>query len=186
MPQQSPVPPPRPILARAADNGLYLGLYICVLVLAMGFSTGSVLASAIVWAGTLAMPFYVYRMLRRSYVAADGALSFPELWAEGIASFFLGTLLPALLTYVCLRFFAPTFIVDTVKSSIELLEAQGSPEAELWADTLRNVTTHSGLPTAVDVSAQLISFNIIAGTALSFLAAIAATVRGKVSSAQKR
>ncbi len=186
MSTQAPTPPPRPIFARAADNGLYLGLYICAMVLALGFSLSFTPAVLVVYGGTIGLPFFVYRMLRRSSTAAAGRLSFPELWAEGIATFFLGTLLPALTAYLCLRFIAPTFIADTLSYAIAVFESQDTPEWNLWAETLRDTTAQSGLPTPVDVAAQLISFNIIVGTALSFFSAIAVTFMGKATSTEKQ
>lgn len=172
----SHTPPPRPIMARAAGNGLWTGLYICALVLALGISTKVAAASLVVWIGTLAMPLFVYRMLRRSFVESNGALSFAELWAEGIASFFLGTLLPALVTYLCLKFLVPDFISDTINSAVEYFDALDDPQFAEMADSIRRTAEHNGLPSAVDVTAQLISFNIIAGTFLSLLGAVSVSV----------
>lgn len=170
MTTKHPAAPPRPILTRAAENGVLLGAIIGAMVLAMGLSTVFPAAALLLWGGTLAMPFITYRMLRRSAVASGGTSGFPEIWAEGIASYFLGSLIPALIAYVSLRFFAPTFIADTVNSSIAILESQGADYA-MMADTLRQAAA-AKMPTATDVAAQLISFNIIAGTTLSLIVAI--------------
>ena len=177
MPNNTPTPPPRPILTRAAENGLRLGLIISALVLAMGLSAKFAPAALLLWGGTLAMPFITYRMLRRSATEAGG-LGFPEIWAEGIASYFLGALLPAALAYICLRFVAPTFIADTVADSIAILDAQGTADFAELADTMRRISA-AKMPTAADIAAQLISFNIIVGTVLSFVVAlpVALTVR---------
>ena len=83
----TPTPPQRPILTRAAENGVRLGTVISVMVLSMGLATVFQPLVLLLWGGTIAMPFITYRMLRRSAVTAGGSLSFPEIWAEGIASF---------------------------------------------------------------------------------------------------
>lgn len=175
MTESTPPAPPRPILARAAENGLRLGLYISALVIATGLSVHYAVASLIVWGGTIGMPFFVYHMLRRSSTSTGG-WGFAELWSEGIASFFLGTLLPAAVAYVCLRFVTPTFISDTVAYAISYVEASGDAAMQPMADSLKAVVARQGLPTAADVAAQLISFNIIAGTLLSLIGALAVTV----------
>ena len=95
MHQQAPCPPPRPISARAAENGLVISASICVLLLVAGFSTVYPTLSLFLWAGSLAMPIVLYRLMRKSYLECGCSMTFVEVWAEGIASFFLGSLLPA-------------------------------------------------------------------------------------------
>ena len=55
--------PPQPIHTRAARNGLYMSLYISVLVIATGLSLHYLAATLIVWVGTLAMPFFLVSMV---------------------------------------------------------------------------------------------------------------------------
>ena len=169
--------PPRPITARAAENGLWLSIYISVLALSMGFSTAFPPAQLVLWVGSIAMPFVVYRLLLRSAVATGGNLSFPELWAEGIASFFLGTLIPALIVYLCLRFAVPTFVSDTLSEAATQFAAIGTPEADSLSQMLSEIVAKGKTPTAVDMAAQLISFNIIAGTSLSLIMAVIVKAR---------
>lgn len=174
------VPPiMRPITARAADNGIYIGVYLCVLVLAIGFSATVPLAGLLLWGGSLFLPVFMYRLLRKSNISANGGLGFAELWAEGIASFSLGTLFPALLVYGLLRFVAPTFIADTLAGAVEYFEAQGTAEWDAWAENLRGILAGSRMPTAVDVAARLISFNIVVGTVLSMVTAVIVKVAGR-------
>ncbi len=167
----NPTPPPRPILARAGENGFIVGLMICGLVLCAGLSTRLSAAVLLLIAGTACFPVVFYRMLRRSNQAAGGTLGFPEIWAEGIGTFFLGTLLPGVFAYVCLRFVWPGFIAETVSAAIEAYRAMGTDEAIGMADLLESAVAVR-MPTAADVTAQLISFNIITGTVLSLVTAI--------------
>ncbi|MDE6612076.1 MAG: hypothetical protein K2K22_05890, partial [Muribaculaceae bacterium] len=62
MTTKHPAAPPRPILTRAAENGVLLGAIIGAMVLAMGLSTVFPAAALLLWGGTLAMPFITYRM----------------------------------------------------------------------------------------------------------------------------
>ena len=171
--------PPEPITTRAAHNGLYVSLYLSVLVLSMGFSLSFPPAALLIWIGTLGLPFFLYRILSRSNRVA-GALSFAELWAEGIASFILGTLIPELVAYVGLLIIMPDFMAETVRSAIAILSEQGTPEAQNFADTLSAFLKPGALPSPADVAAQLISFNIIAGTGLSLVVALFVKLLAKV------
>ena len=180
----TPTPPQRPILTRAAENGVRLGTVISVMVLSMGLATVFQPLVLLLWGGTIAMPFITYRMLRRSAVTAGGSLSFPEIWAEGIASFFLASLIPAAIAYICLRFVVPTFIADTLADYISALEAMGSQEFENIAETLSRASA-AKMPTATDVAANLISFNIFAGTVLSFVVAVPVALTTRRLSAKK-
>lgn len=181
-----PTPPPQPITARAAENGLYLSVYICVLVLAAGLSVSSTLAVLVVFAGSVAMPFFVYKLLSKSNDKCGGALGFPELWAEGIASFFLGTLLPALLAYVLLRFVAPTFLYNVVTDSIEIIKNAGTPSDDAMLVMLEQAVEKGAVPSPADIAAQIISFNIIVGTFMSFFTALWVNMRSISRKAKKQ
>lgn len=176
-----PTPPPAPITERIARNGLFLGIYICVLVVATGLSTRYAAASIVVWVGSLGMPFFVYRLIRRNHLGCRRP-NFPELWAEGIGSFFLATLLPALLTYVLLRFVAPTFIIDTLEQSVVVLRSLGTPQWDEMASAIELLITRHKVPTAADVTSQIISTNIIVGTVISLIVSIFIVLKNAVGS----
>lgn len=162
---------------RAAANGMRLTLYITVLVLCTGASAYYSVASLIVWGASLGLPFYLCRMLLASARDAAVPRSFSELWAEGIASFFLGSLIPAIVAYVALKYCVPTFVAEVFNQSVEVFRALGSAEADALADSFEQLLASSHLPTAADVAAQIISFNIVCGTILSLFAALYARIR---------
>lgn len=164
-------PPGRPITARAAENGITLGICILVLMLTCGLSTDFAPASLLTWAGSLAMPWIMYRLMRRSQLDNCGRLSFAELWAEGIASFFLGSLVPALVAYALLRYAFPDFITEQINIAIGVFHDLNTPKAEMWADIFEKMRDAGTLPTAADVAANIISFNIVAGTVISLVVA---------------
>ncbi len=167
MQPQVPCPPPRPISARAAENGLVISISICVLLILAGGATVYPMLSLFLWAGSLAMPVVLYRLMRRSYLGCGCSMSFVEVWAEGIASFFLGSLLPAVVAYLLLKFAFPDFIAHQYQQTIDTFAAMGTPEGDQWAATLQNIRSHGSLPGASDVAANIISFNIIVGTAIA-------------------
>lgn len=171
MTNTEPHTPGRPITARAAQNGLYISG--CIFVLIILFSTVLVfpLSGLLVWIGSFAMPFITYRLLKSSDKECGGTMSFAEIWAEGIASYFLGSLLPAAVCYLLLRFAFPSFIADQMNGMIDTLNAIGTEEAKAYVGLLEDLRNKTGLPGPVDIAANLISFNIVAGTAVSLLVA---------------
>ena len=169
MPTTHPTHPPRAITARAAENGLILSGCICALLLFCGLASVFAPASLLLWAGSLAMPVVIYKILSRSYREAQCSLNFAEIWAEGIASFFLGSLVPAVIAYLLLRFAFPDFIAHQIDSTIVAFKQLGTPEGDQWAQTLTDIRANTPMPTAAGIAANLISFNIVAGTLLSLL-----------------
>ena len=167
-------------MARAAENGLYISGFVCLLLLLLGAGTVVPFLGQVFLVGTVVMPFATYRILSRNCRRNGGDMSFAEIWAEGIASFFLGSLIPAVMTYCLLRFAFPDFIYSQVMAAIEILSALDTPEAETLADTLVRLRDQGAVPTPADLAANIISFNVVAGTALSLLMAIALTTRRRM------
>ena len=132
MPTTHPTHPPRAITARAAENGLILSGCICALLLFCGLASVFAPASLLLWAGSLAMPVVIYKILSRSYREAQCSLNFAEIWAEGIASFFLGSLVPAVIAYLLLRFAFPDFIAHQIDSTIVAFKQLGTPEGDQY------------------------------------------------------
>lgn len=166
-----PSRPSRSIAARAADGGIVLGGLIMVLALATGFASYYPVASVLVWVGSIAVPFVLYFLLRRSYAEGGFTESIVELWAEGIATFFLGSLVPALVVYLLLKYVQPDFLASQLDLSMALLSEQGTPEADELRHTIEQVRQSGALPTAAQVAAQLIAFNMFAGMVLSLVEA---------------
>lgn len=145
---------------------------------------GSPLAGLLVWAAIIYMPFFMYRFMRASFAECRFQLGFAELWAEGIASFFLGSLFPALFAYMALRFAAPDLIDTVFQQSIDTFRSVQAPEWNAWADALENIRDKAGLPTPADIAAQIISMNLMGGMILSFF--LSAWLKIRYSSPRRR
>lgn len=152
---------------------------VLMLLLAMSLSVPG--AALLLWAGSLAMPWVLYRLLCRSRREQPGGMSFVEYWAEGIASFALGSLVPAAVAYLLLRYAFPDFIINQVLAMIESLKSMDTPEGDMWAGTMQTLYDKGALPGAADVAANIISFNIVVGTVLSLLVAIPMSIGRKAS-----
>ncbi|MBD5220548.1 MAG: DUF4199 domain-containing protein [Bacteroidales bacterium] len=178
MNQTEPQLPPRSSLARAANNGLFLAAYFTVLVVASGLSMYGLSAAAIlVWASVLYMPFFAYRLMRTGLAECHFELSFLELMVEGMASFFLGGLMPTLITYLALRYLCPDLIANTYDQTISLLREAGTPDTDHLADTFDYIRKTYGIPTPVKVAAQTLWMILMGGTILSLLETIWLKIR---------
>lgn len=167
-----PIIPPRSIAARAADGGIIMGGLIMVLVLSFGFATIFPAVSLLLWGGTFAVPFVLYFLLRRSYAQTGYTESIIELWAEGIAIFFLGSLIPALVVYLLLKFVQPDFIANQMEFVVgELERIESTPQTEQLIRNLQTIREGGLLPTAAQVAAQLIAMNMLIGMVLSLIEA---------------
>ncbi len=178
--------PPRAIITVAAENGAILGLYLILLAVFTGLSASFGLATLLVWAGTIYLPFYVYKLMRAHHAEAGFSLSMAELWAQALMSFLLGALLQAVAVYVLLRFVAPDFVASQMEQAIETFRATGTPEGEMWADTLANIRSANGLPSAADVAANLIVFNIFCGAAIGLVDSIILHARYRSAARRER
>lgn len=173
MNQTEPQLPPRSSVARAANNGLFIGAYLTVMVVASGLSMyGIPVAALVVWIGLLYMPFFVYRLMRAGYAECRFDLSFLELTVEGMASFFLGGLVPTLIAYLSLRYLCPTLIADTYDRTIEMLREAGTPDMDSMAETFEYIRKTYGIPTPVKVAAQTLWMILMGGSILSILESI--------------
>lgn len=160
-----------PITTRAAENGIYVSAMLCVLLAVFGLATSSAIASLLFWCGALAFPIMVYRLLGRSLHRSEGTMPFSEIWAEGIVTFFLGSLIPALMCYGALRFVFPDFIAGQFDSAIEAFNSLNTPQADELATLLENIRSKAGLPTPTDIVANFLSMNFVFGTVFSLFAA---------------
>lgn len=180
----NPVQPPRPIISVAAENGAMLGLYLILLAVFTGLSSGFAAATLLVWAGTIGLPFYLYRLMRTHYAETGFSVSTVELWSQAVLSFMLGSLLQAAAVYVLLRFVAPGFMAEQLQTAIEAFEALGTPTGDMYAHVLSEQRATFGVPTAAQIAANLILFNTLCGAVLGLADAI--ILRARYSSPERR
>lgn len=169
----TPQRPARPVIHRAATGGLYLGLFLSVLALAAGGSLKMPFLSWVVNGLSLALPFFVYGLLRRSLAETGFAAKFSEMWAEGIAVFFLGSAIQAVVIYLGLRYLAPDLMNNMVDQA---LAAFAQAHMALPAETAQALEMVRRL-SPTDVLAQIMSMNLIGGMILSLVLAAVLVVR---------
>ena len=166
-------PPPPSIAAKSATQGLYIGIYLIVLATLSGMSMAFPVASVIVLAASVFLPFFTYRLLRESAASTGFKVSFAELWAEGIGSYFLAAVLLAAYVYIMLRFVFPDFMQQQLDFVLDALNnGAGTQNPEL-----ARLLEATPVPTAVQTAAQAITANITLGALISLIAAACVSVR---------
>lgn len=169
MPQR----PARPVIHRAATGGLYLGLYLSVLAIAAGASLNIPLLSWVVNGLSVALPFFVYGLLRKSLAETDFRAKFSEMWAEGISVFFLGSALQAVVIYLGLRYLVPDLMSQIVDQA---LTAFAQAHVALPEDTAQALELMRRM-SPTDILAQIMSMNLIGGMIVSLILAAIVVVR---------
>lgn len=177
MNDNAPTRPSMPLLQAAGQNGVYLGVYLILLAVFAGLGMSFQAATFMVWAGSIYLPFFLYRLILRNQADSGFKRNPTELWALGICSYMFAALLQAVVVYVVLRFVVPTFIAEQINASIALCRELGSTEGDNLADNLQALVDATGYPTPVSVASNLIVFNIFASAILSLIVSLAIQIR---------
>lgn len=175
---------PRSSLGNAAENGLWLGIYLSALAILTATSLHFSPASLLVWGGSIYLPFFFYRLQLKCYATSEFRLSFISLWSQGIAIFMFASLILAVVCYLGLRFIVPDLIVQSWNQSMEVLAANPSAEVRQLVNEMNAMIEQTGFPGPVDIAAQMISTNIIGGSILALITS--AILSSRYSSESRR
>ncbi len=157
------------VFKRGADDGLWAGIYLSVLVIALLLSIKSLLAGMLGLVMAVCVPVTTYMLLRRAYRTDYGTTRFSELWMQGICTFFFGSLIMAVALYIFLEFIEPGYIYAVVGQAVETYRAVGSPEAVEFADMLQKLVDGKMLPSPIMVAVDMIWTVSFTGSVLSLL-----------------
>lgn len=116
------------LFRRGADDGFLLGLYFSALFFAMVYSMAVPLLSMAALALMAGVPVVIYKFLRRSYVAEYGTTRFSALWMQGIVTFFCGSLILALVSFVFMRWIEPDYIESVMRQVVEVYGGASWPQ----------------------------------------------------------
>ena len=180
-PDESGATPPhkhnKNIYARGADDGFWLGLYLCVIfALAVASLTVPVLnipAAAM----ALGVPFLTYFFLRRAHIAAHGLTVFSALWMQGITMFACGSLIFGAASFVYLRWIDPGFILRVLQTGVDVYNASPSEGAHMLASELQMIINSKAIPSALTVVFGWIWLGMFSGSILSMLTAAIVKLR---------
>lgn len=165
------------LFRRGADDGFLLGLYFSALFFAMVYSMSVPVLSMVALALMAGVPVVIYLFLRRSYVADFGTTRFSALWMQGIVTFFCGSLILALVSFVFMRWIEPGYIESTMRQVIEAYEGTGWPQGREAAEMLQRALDAGMVPRAIQVSMELLWSGVFTGSILSIIVSLIVQAR---------
>lgn len=169
---------PKNIYKRGADDGFIVGAYLTAMfaLTVAGMTWPVAVVPALVL--MLGVPVLTYRLLRRTYVASGGIVTFSAVWMQGIVMFLCGALIFGGVSYVFLRWVHPSFVREVLQQGIEFYGAINDPSATEIADQLRLIIESKAVPSPVTMSVGWMWLVMFGGSLLSlFVAALVRAIR---------
>jgi len=169
---------PRSVYRLGAEDGLVMGPLLALTVLLIGASAYVPVLFFAAIAAMIAVPTFAYILLARSFKARPFS-TFSALWLQGICTFFFGSLIMAVASYVCMRWLYPTFIADQINAVVEIYGAIDDPDARSMASMLQKASETKSLPTPIEVSLEMIYMAVFSGSLLSMVLSLVVRSRGR-------
>lgn len=123
------------------------------------------------------VPVVIYKFLRRSYVAEYGTTRFSALWMQGIVTFFCGSLILALVSFVFMRWIEPDYIESVMRQVVEVYGGASWPQGREAADVLQHALDAGLVPRAIQVSMELLWTGVFTGSILSIVVSLIVQAR---------
>ncbi|AVM51910.1 uncharacterized protein DUF4199 [Bacteroides zoogleoformans] len=118
---------------------------------------------------TICVPFmgyYYVRMYRN--MACRGSISFLHAWVFTVFMYMFAALLTAVAHYIYFRFIDDGYIITTCEAMIDMLAQSTTPGMEGYISTYREALDAARLFTPIDITMQLVSWNVFIGSILAF------------------
>jgi len=169
------------VTARGAEDGLVMGAYLSVLVLASMLTAQMPWLAFVAIALMLGVPFVTYRMICRGMDRGFRTTQhFAASWMHGITIFIFGSLIMGVVMYVYLRFINPDYIASNWRLTIAVLNADTSGQSAETARALARMYDEKMLPSAIQMSFAMMWLVAFTGSILSLLlTALARRMRGE-------
>lgn len=162
---------------RGARDGLVFGLFLSVMFLSTVYSGQHAWLSLVAFAMMMAVPFIIYRCLRRSYVTDGGTTLLSSLWMHGIMIFLCGAIISGLVEVVWFKYVNPGFVVEQMKLMIELYSDYPWERGREVASLLQSMIDNNMVPTTMAIVTEMIWLSVFSGSLLSVLMAVLVRAR---------
>lgn len=159
------------VYKRGAEDGLWMGLLLSAAFLTDAYSLKVPILALISLVLKVAVPVMAYIWLKRDYLRYPTMRFFSALWMHGIAFFFFGSLICAVVMFVFLRFVYPDFIIDTVHQAIDAYNSIDVPSAHEFADSLQHIIDMHALPSPITLAVTQIWAVTFGGSILTMILA---------------
>lgn len=157
------------VYKRGAHDGLFMGVLLSVAFLADVATLYIPAVAMLSLALKIMVPVMAYVWLRRDYRRYPTMRFFSALWMHGIAFFFFGSLICAAVMYFYMQFVNPTFIISTVRQSIEIYNGLDVPSAKQFADSMQALIDQHLLPSPITLAVTQIWATTFLGSMLTLV-----------------
>ncbi len=121
---------------------------------------------------TLCVPFmgyYYVRMYRNT--VCSGSISFLHAWIFTVFMYMFAALLTAVAHYIYFRFIDHGFVINAYESQIDILNKSGVPDRTTIQTCFKKHWNWKSL-TPIDITMQLVSWNVFCGSLLALPTAL--------------
>lgn len=165
------------MLRRGCRDGITMGFVFGSVFVLAACGTDSSLASLVALALAVSVPFMVYRRLAASYRADGCRATFAAVWLEGILTFGGGAIILALVTYLYLHYFDPTFVTRQVTAVSMFYARSDSASLRQLGQTFDNMVQSHMLPRPIDLAVTMAWAAAFTGAVTSLI--LSAIVKAK-------
>lgn len=129
---------------------------------------------------TLCVPFmgYYYARVYRNQVCG-GSIGFLHAWIFTVFMYMFAAMLAAVAHYVYFRFIDYGYVINTYETMIDTLAQSPMPGMDAYIATCRDALETARSITPIDITLQMISWNVFWGSILAFPTALFVMRRGK-------
>ncbi|WP_455498846.1 DUF4199 domain-containing protein [Coprobacter sp.] len=172
---------PRKSIARyAMEYGVYFGLYLIVKFVLTTFSINNFVANFASEVLLIAIPFFLYFIMRHYKKQDGGNVRFSQLWMFGIFLFFFASLLSGVVEYVYYRYINPTYIETQMAAVLDLIEKMTQTQNSETLKMMREGLAKGGAPSPIEMVFQTIWANVFFGSLLSIIVALIVARKKKI------
>ena len=122
---------------------------------------------------TLGVPFmgYYYTRIYRNKICG-GEISFGHAWMFTVFMYMFAALLTAVAHYIYFRFIDHGFVINAYESQIDILNKSGVPDIEAYTNMFQETLETVKSLTPIDITMQLVSWNVFCGSLLALPTAL--------------
>lgn len=122
---------------------------------------------------TLCVPFmgYHYARMYRNHVCG-GSIGFLHAWVFTVFMYMFAALLAAVAHYIYFQFIDHGYVISAYEAQLNTLAQSNIPGIEAYIDTYRDALEIARLSTPIDITMQLVSWNVFCGSLLAFPTAL--------------
>ena len=153
--------------------GTYLGGYWILKFILFPLGLTTPFLSFLFMGLTICVPFmgyYYVRMYRNT--ACGGSISFLHAWIFTVFMYMFAALLTAMAHYIYFRFIDHGFVINAYESQIDILKQSGVPGIEAYTDVFQETLDNVKSLTPIDITMQLVSWNVFCGSLLALPTAL--------------